>query len=287
VVAKLVAVPASITVAVFLAACSTSPPQTQHPATVTVMVPTPAPAPSSAPTVAAPPVEVGQKGIDRTFAFTVHDSSTDDVVDFDEPDQVNAQGIFVFVTTLVENIGTSAQTYSPDYQRLVDSEGREYSPDMRALATRKDSKGTRIEINPGNTAPAVLVFDVPNGTQPNQYVLLLHDSLDSRGVTLAIPPPPPPRTFAPTADDDQRFLQKLASDNGWHLPYGVTPIWIANPALAINVAHDACRSMLQKRHMTKDDVGDLFNQLAQRWGIDTTLAGEIISAAQTTYPNCF
>ncbi len=118
-------------------------------------------------------------------------------------------------------------------------------------------------LNPGNTAPAVLVFDVPNGTQPNQYVLLLHDSVDSHGVRLSIPPPPPPRTFAPTADDDQRFLVKLASDNGRYLPYGVTPIWIANPALAINVAYDACRSMVQKRHMTKDDVGDLFNQLAQ------------------------
>jgi hypothetical protein len=49
----------------------------------------------------------------------------------------------------------------------------------------------------------------------------------------------------------------------------------------------ASRSMLQKRHMRKDDAADLFNQLAQRWGVDTQLAGEIVSAAQTTYPNCW
>jgi hypothetical protein len=284
--AKLVTVSASITVAVLLAACSTSPPQTQHTATMTVTVPTPAPAPSSAPTVAPPPVEVGQKGIDRTFAFAVKDSYTDDVVDFDEPDQVNAQGIFVFVAMLVENIGTSSQTYSPDYQRLVDSEGREYSPDMRALATRKDSKGTRIDINPGNTAPAVLVFDVPKGTQPNQYVLLLHDSLDSHGVALAIPPPTL-HIFDPTADDDQRFLQQMASDRSQGLTSrDESPIWIDNPGLAIKIAHDACRSIVQKHHMTADDFGTLDQQLAQRWGIDTQLASSIVMAAQH-YPNCF
>lgn len=138
--AKLVAVPVSITVAVFLAACSTPP--TPHPATMTVTVATPAPAssspsaPSSSPTVAAAPVAVGQTAIDGTFAFTVKGSDTDDVVDFGEPDAVYPQGIFVFVNMQIENIGRSPQAFAADYQRLLDSEGREYSPDMRAT-TRK------------------------------------------------------------------------------------------------------------------------------------------------------
>jgi hypothetical protein len=38
--------------------------------------------------------------------------------------------------------------------------------------------------------------------------------------------------------------------------------------------------------MTKDDIGDLFDQLAQRWGIDKTLVGEIVTTAQPAYPNC-
>jgi hypothetical protein len=117
--AKLFAVLVSITVAVFVTACSTPPPPTPHTATMTVTVPTPAPAPSSAPTVAPPPVAVGQQAIDGTFAFTVKGSSTDDVVDFDEPDAVYPQGIFVFVNMQIENVGRSSQTYSADYQRLV------------------------------------------------------------------------------------------------------------------------------------------------------------------------
>jgi Domain of unknown function (DUF4352) len=199
---------ASITVAVFLTACSTPAPLTPSPATKTVTVAIPAPAPSSSPTVAPTPVAVGQTAIDGAFAFTVQSSRTDNVVAFDEPDAAYAQGVFVIVGMKIENIGRSSQTYSADNQRLVDSEGREFSPDMHAMILVKQ---TRIDINPGITTSAGLVFDVPSGTQPNQYLLLIHASPGSEGVTAAIPPPPPPPTFAPTADDDQRFLTKLAS----------------------------------------------------------------------------
>jgi hypothetical protein len=70
------------------------------------------------------------------------------------------------------------------------------------------------------------------------------------------------------------------------VPPGQSPIWTANPALAINVAHDACRILLQKRHHTAADFGDLDQQLAQHWGIDETVASDIDSAAIEIYPNC-
>jgi hypothetical protein len=252
--------------------------------TVTVTTPAPASSPSappSAPTPASPPVKVGEKGIDGTFAFTVKGSRTDEVVDWDEPDAVNAQGIFVFVTMQIENIGSSSQTYSADYQRLVDSQGREFSPDMRAM-TVEDVKQNRIDINPGNTASAGLIFDVPSGTQPNQYVLRLHGSPYSDGVTLSIPPEPPRPVFAPTADDDQRFLQKLASD-----PYrpldGRLPVWTANPGLAVNAGRDSCRINHQYRHIKAADADQL---LQQHWGIDDNEAAAIGLAATETYPNC-
>jgi Domain of unknown function (DUF4352) len=233
--AKLVAIPASIAAAVWLAACGTSPPQA-HPATMTVTVATPAPTTSSTPAAAPPPVAVGQTAIDGAFAFTVGRSDTDNIVAWDEPGQVNAQGIFVIVHMQVENVGRSSQTYSADYQRLSDGEGRQFSPDLRASQQLSERGGT--DINPGNKAYEGLVFDVPDGTQPNQYVLLVHGSLDSHGATLSIPPPPPPKIFAPTADDDQRFLEKLASD-----PYvplsGRLPVWAANPALAVKAGRDS------------------------------------------------
>ena len=280
--AKLVAVPVPITVAVFLAACTApAPPQTQHTATMTVTVPTPASAPPSAPPVAASPIAVGQKAIDGAFAFTVKSSRTDDVVDWDEPGQVNAQGIFVLVDIQVENLGRSSQTYSADYQRLLDSDGRQYSPDRRAT-TQQYSGHIDIDINPGNTASAGLVFDVPNGTQPSQYVLLVHGSLASPGVTLSIPPEPPRPTFAPTADDDQRVLEKLASEP--YVPSGRLPVWTANPALTIKAGRDTCLIYHQYRHIKAANVDRM---LEQHWGIDGNEAAAISLAAVETYANCF
>ena len=177
------------------------------------------------------------------------------MVNFDETDAVYPQGAFVLVTIQVKNIGRSAQTYSADYQRLVDAEGRG------------------------------LVFDVPKGTKPNQYVLSLRDSLESPGVELSIPPVTPPSTFAPTASDDQRFLGKLAADLGRY-PTSYPPIWHTNPALAVNVAHDACQSIHQTRHMTADDFGHLSDSLAQRWGVDKMMVGSIVNNALESYPNC-
>ena len=42
-------------------------------------------------------------------------------------------------------------------------------------------------INPGNFSQVYLGFDVPKGTTPSQYVLLLHASADSAGVTIRLP----------------------------------------------------------------------------------------------------
>jgi hypothetical protein len=216
------------------------------------------------------------------LAFTVKRSSTDTVVDWDQPGQVNAQGIFVLVDMQVENVGRSSQTYSADYQRLLDSEGRQYSPDRRA--TMQQSAGhIDIDINPGNKASTGLAFDVPAGAQPSQYVLLVHGSPDSDGVTLAIPPEPPRPIFAPTADDDQRFLDKLRSDEP--VIFGQSaPVWTANPGLAINAGRDSCRINHQYRHIKAADADRL---LEQRWGINDSEAAAIGLAAVETYPNCF
>ena len=255
----------------------TGPSQSSSP-TRTTPKPAPAPPPAS-------PVGVGNSAIDGAFAFTVESSDEDDVVNFDETDAVYPQGAFVLVTIQVKNIGRSAQTYSADYQRLVDAEGREFSPDRRAMWTGAYIKQTRVDINPGNSTSVGLVFDVPKGTKPNQYVLSLRDSLESPGVELSIPPVTPPSTFAPTASDDQRFLGKLAADLGRY-PTSYPPIWHTNPALAVNVAHDACQSIHQTRHMTADDFGHLSDSLAQRWGVDKMMVGSIVNNALESYPNC-
>ena len=137
------------------------------------------PAPPPQTPVAAPPVGIGQEVVDGTFAFTV------DSVDAAKEIELPAQGIFVVVMMRVKNIGTSQQLYSADHQRLLDSEGREYSPDLRLMAMASvPVQVVHVDINPVNSAAVVLYFDVPEGTVPSQYVLLLHGSRDSPGVTV-------------------------------------------------------------------------------------------------------
>jgi Domain of unknown function (DUF4352) len=83
----------------------------------------------------------------------------------------------------VKNIGRSQHTYFADYQRLLDSEGRLFSPNLRVTPLEYD----QVDINPGNSTAVSIIFDVPKGTQPSQYMLLLHASPDSAGVTVRLP----------------------------------------------------------------------------------------------------
>jgi hypothetical protein len=125
---------------------------------------------------------MGQEAVDGTFTFAVRLVTTHKK---DVLTERIAQGVFVDLVMYVKNVGRSSQSYSAEYQRLLDSEGREYSPDLSAITQRygPNGWGIHIDINPGNTATAGLIFDVPEGTQPSQYVLLLRSSLDSRGAT--------------------------------------------------------------------------------------------------------
>jgi hypothetical protein len=146
-------------------------------------------------TVAAPsPVPVNEEARDGAFGFTVGIVATDDsAFGINIDDEIHPQGVFVLVAMYVENIGGSEQTYSADYQRLLDSKGRLFSPDLRARP-----EYTEVDINPGNSTPAYLYFDVPHGTTPSQYVLLLHASPDSPGVTVRLPDSYRSPTLPPT-----------------------------------------------------------------------------------------
>jgi hypothetical protein len=128
---------------------------------------------------------VNEEARDGTFGFTV-----DQVVS----NNYDPQGIYVGIGMWVENIGRSQQRYFPDYQRLLDSKERLFSPDLRQAVGRPEYEP--VDINPGIRFKAGLWFDVPKGTTPSQYVLVLHASPDSPGVTVRLPDsygPPPPR----------------------------------------------------------------------------------------------
>jgi hypothetical protein len=82
-------------------------------------------------------------------------------------------GIYLSVSSLwIQNISARPQTFVIHDQRLIDAQGREFSPDMHAT-----EEADINEVNPGNTMfRDDTYFDVPNGTQLSDYRLVLHDS---------------------------------------------------------------------------------------------------------------
>jgi hypothetical protein len=74
-----------------------------------------------------------------------------------------ANGEFLILDVEVTNNGRTAQTISDSYVKLVDSQGREYSPDSTAAMYLPGDSLFYEQINPGITAKGSIVFDVPKG----------------------------------------------------------------------------------------------------------------------------
>jgi hypothetical protein len=156
------------------ASCSAvlPPPQTET-KTVTVTV-TAAPPSSVSPqtTTPAPSAGMDQKARDGNLAFTVTGVE-------------GPKGGELEVDLTIENLGNSAQTYVANYQTLIDTEGREFSVDIRGLSEASSHNSlaiVRTDVNPGIKLKAALAFNVPDDVKPAQVVL--RESMHSRGVVV-------------------------------------------------------------------------------------------------------
>jgi hypothetical protein len=174
----------AVAVVVALVGACTRAPTPPGPTSTVGQTTTAADAPTTTQTTPPPPVAVNEEARDGTFTFTVIMVTTEDLVFGAGDEKIYPQGVFVFISMWVKNIGTSQQRYFADYQRLLDSEGRLFSPRLGVINPEQEDQ---VDINPGNRTPAWLDFDVPQGTTPSQYVLLLHASPDSAGVTVRLP----------------------------------------------------------------------------------------------------
>jgi hypothetical protein len=96
---------------------------------------------------------------------------------------VKAQGVFCLVTLSTKNIGDKAQTFFDTNQKAF-AGSTEYSTNSSASIYIENNDVWITEINPGNTAKGIIVFDVPKGTQLTK--LELHDSAFSGGVTVTL-----------------------------------------------------------------------------------------------------
>lgn len=97
-----------------------------------------------------------------------------------------AEGQFCLVTLKVTNIGDMAQTLDASSMYAFDAEGRKLSTDSGAGIFANPAGGGAFlnEINPGNSATAVIVFDLPKTSKLTK--LELHDSPFSGGIDVAV-----------------------------------------------------------------------------------------------------
>lgn len=96
----------------------------------------------------------------------------------------DAQGQFVIVTMTVSNVSDAPKGLSPSNQKLVDDQGRTFSPDTGAALNLDSDVSFWDEINPGNTVTMPVVFDMPVDAVP--AAIELHDSMFSGGVTVSL-----------------------------------------------------------------------------------------------------
>jgi hypothetical protein len=76
-----------------------------------------------------------------------------------------ADGIFVILDVQVTNTGKSAKYLMDSFVKLVDDQGREFSPDTEAsIWIKPQGSGLTFEqINPGITKTGKIIYDIPQG----------------------------------------------------------------------------------------------------------------------------
>lgn len=74
-----------------------------------------------------------------------------------------ANGEFLLLSVEVENVGTSAETFTGDYVKLVDNQGRKFSPDTGAGIYLGKSALVFEQLNPSVVKRGQIVFDIPEG----------------------------------------------------------------------------------------------------------------------------
>jgi hypothetical protein len=143
-------------------------------AALTCRAPATTPSPAAGDPISAgmrQPVEDGPLRFHALDAFCLYDACRQG------GGYVRAHGQFIYVVLNVANVSNRAQTFVADHQRLVDGSGRVYRPDITTMNLAASGNTRRfVDISPRDSAPSLIVFDVPNGTRETDYRLRLHSS---------------------------------------------------------------------------------------------------------------
>lgn len=121
------------------------------------------------------PADEAQAGIGETvevgdFAVTVNGVETGISRVGNEYFGEDAQGQFVTVSLTVTNNADSAEYFFDSGQKLFDERGREHSTSSSVIYLDDDNLFVQ-QINPGNTATGVLLYDIPADATPVELEL--------------------------------------------------------------------------------------------------------------------
>jgi len=135
---------------------------------------------------ATPLARIGQEVRDGNFGFVVTSvdvskTASDPSIQFEI---VPKQGEFVNVHLTVRNVGDRPQSFFA-YNQTLQIGANQFSSNNEATMW---TQGMTAEINPGNSIPAVVSFDVPPGTSTDG-VLTVHGSLVSGGARISLRQP--------------------------------------------------------------------------------------------------
>ena len=95
-------------------------------------------------------------------------------------------GEWIIATMTVRNVGIKPQSFSVRNQKLIDSAGRQYGPDMSAAVALNPAFMVSVnDVNPGFAIGTLKVpFGVPIGTQA--AAIEVHDSAFSGGARVGL-----------------------------------------------------------------------------------------------------
>ena len=113
---------------------------------------------------------IGEKATDHDYQFTVTKIKCGVRRIGDSYNNEKAQGQFCLVSLRVKNVGDKAINFSDDNQALIDTKGKEYSPDDDAWFYLEDAE-ILPEINPGNALKTTVPFDIGKKAKPDHLLL--------------------------------------------------------------------------------------------------------------------
>ena len=139
-----------------------------------------------APAEAAAEYSIGDAVATGDWEVTVNDVESGVPELGDEYLGTTAQGQFILVEMSVANTGSEPSFFFEGDVSLQDADGNTYSPDSEAgiYASTDNEVMLLEEINPGNTATGVIVYDVPADVSPN--VLEFQGGIFDEAATVAL-----------------------------------------------------------------------------------------------------